>query len=397
MGKRLKVLVLTDINVSNVHLMISEILSKITSWDVKFLNARNPQGIFDDSKWYGYSGYSDVSSTLYNKLWINRIIKIFKLIRKSDVVICTGAVSSLVKLCGKPYIYFCTGSDLDQYSKYGCNIFELYTSKVSITRKAARPIKKYLYRYAIKNANINIIAPYQFADMKLLGYKKLGFFPHPLEDEFLNISLIERLKNSNKIRKEFNCDWILFSPTRHVWRKNLEGESDFKGNDIIIKAFSFYLKQSVSKKTKLFLIEKGVDRDDSKKLVEDLGLNDFVIWLKPMNRKRLLEFYSGAHICFDEFARGCLALCAVEAMACGSPTITYIGPNNPHVPFYSMLPPIINSKDPMEIAKQISLLIESGQARKNLEFQSYEWIRKFCSHNEIRKSFIKMVEKLIGE
>lgn len=395
MDNKVNFLILTDINVSNVHLMLARILNDFSSLNVKFLNARNPRSFFDQSSWYDKAEeIYDLSYSLKSKSLVSKIFKLFSIINKSDIVLCTGVVANLVFLLKKPYIYFCTGSDLDQYTKYGCNIFELHNSITSLFKKLQRPLKKFLYFTAIKKAETTIITSYQYEDLKRIGYKKLGFFPHPLEKEYLDIKLKDREIYSNNIKEEFGCNWIFFSSTRHEWSEYLVNENDYKGNDVIIKAFYFCYKMGL-KGGKLFLIEKGGDVNKSKELIRDLGIEANVIWLKPMNRKRLYEFYCGADVCFDQFSKGCLALCAVEAMSCGAPTITYIGPVNTEVPFYKELPPVFNCKEPEKISEYIMLLFNDEILRKRIEKESYEWVRRNCSYEKIVEAFNSMVNTLL--
>lgn len=392
----INIFILTDINVSNVHRMIADILSHFEDkWKVTFLNVRQPRNFFDDSKWYdSVDNHIDVSQIFYYKKPLTKLRMLINYIKKADVVFCTGAIAGICFILRKPYIYFCTGSDLDQYAQYGCDIFEKI-SNISIKRKIVQPLKKLLYRTAIKKAQITIIAPYQFSDLKTLGYKNMAFFPHPLDLDFIDFNIINRSKYSEKIQQEFNVEWIFFSSTRQVWNTELSKENDYKGNDKVIRAFKYFLDKTHEARSKLFLIDKGADVDMSKDLIHQLELDDYVIWLQPMNRKRLIEFYAGAHVCFDQFSRGCLALCAIESMACGSPTISYIGEQNDLVPFYKDAPPVININDPEQIGIFMSKIIYDEEYRHELEVKSFQWVKNNCSYEKISDSFEEMTNQLL--
>lgn len=394
MEKKIKLLVLTDINVSNVHLMLATILSKYRQWEVSFLNVNSPSNYFDDSAWYGNGPNSiDISNTLQGNR-IFRLIKTKSIIKKFDLVLCTGMVANLVRYSRKPYIYFCSGSDLDQYAQYGCSIFEYNSPDISWISKLKWICKKYLYSKAIKCADITIIVSYQYQLLKKLGYSRLGFFPHPLEDLFLETTLNVKQSISNELKATYDCKWIIFSATRHVWDSVLQNENDYKGNDIIIKTFNLLIKEMGLKKAKLLLINKGPDVSKSKILINEFGIDDHVIWLEPMNRKHLFKFYLGADICFDQFSKGCLALCAIESMACGTPTVSYIGSNNSSVPFYSEIPPVINCNDFRKIAQDILLILNNELLCKNIQEKSYNWVREYCSYHKINDSFIEMAQNI---
>lgn len=396
MSKKIKLLILTDINVSNVHLMIASILNKFEQWDVSFLNIRIPKDYFDDSVWYE-DGHNpvDISYVLDGKNIVSKLVKIKNIIDNFDLIFCTGAIANFMKWSKKPYIYFSFGSDLDQYSQYGCNIFEYISPNAAWLRKIMRPFKKFLYIKAIKNADITIIAPYQAKLLTKIGYNKIGFFPHPLEPIYLNNDLKTKELVSKKIQTEFNCEWIFFSATRHVWNPTLINENDYKGNDIIIRAFNKFVNNNPNNKSKLFFIAKGSDVQKSKSLVNEMNLNDKVVWLPPMNRKRLLEFYFGAHICFDQFSLGCLALCAIESMACGTPTVTYIGDIPEYMPYYQQAPPVFNSKDPDDISLYMEKIIFNPQFRKYIEMECLNWVKDNCSYDKVNNSFLDMMNVIL--
>lgn len=391
-----KLLILTDINVSNLHLMLANIMKKHSTYNVRFLNVRTPKSFFDNSEWYiSEKDEVDISCDFNRQNLFGKIRMAFNTVMESDIVFCTGAVALLARILRRPYIYMCTGSDLDQYSKYGCNIFQLQQAKEKFSKRMLRPVIKFLYRNAIKGSNMTIIAPYQYNDICTLGYKKLAFIPHPLEQEYLATDLDARKKNSEKLQKEYDCTWILFSATRQEWNQSLINENDYKGNDIIIRSFYNFTEKMKISDAKLFLIEKGSSVNESKKLIQKLGLEKYVVWLQPMNRKKLMEFYSGAHICFDQFSQGCLALCAVESLACGSPTVSYIGPLGREAPFYQEDPPVLNSNDPRVIANFIEKIVKDDDYRLAVERKSNEWVKQHCSYGKLVESFDNMINYVI--
>ena len=147
----------------------------------------------------------------------------------------------------------------------------------------------------------------------------------------------------------------------------------------------------------MFCIEKGQDTELSKELICSLGLEDNVIWLQPMNRKKLMEFYAAAHVCFDQFSRGCLALCAVESMACGTTTVTYLGDHSKSVPFYPVLPPVFNSKNPENISEFLIRVLNDESFRKERGIDSYKWVREQCSSNRFNESFKTMVNMVLND
>ena len=263
-SNRIKLLILTDFNVSNVHYMLAQCLQEDHRFEPLFLDFnRNPQ-FHDDFNWFVNKPIDEtfnlsrlfLRDNIVKKLW-----KTIRLIKESNVVFTSGKIANLVSLCHKPYIYFSYGSDLDQYSKYGDCIFGVKgQSNAPLFRRYIKtllinPVIRQLYRTAIRQADTTIIAQYQHKDISELGYKRLGFFPHILEADFWNITLADKKKHKAWIQGKYDCERAMFSSTRHVWDRSYEKESDFKGNNIIIEALKLYLEQAGDKRIKLFLVE----------------------------------------------------------------------------------------------------------------------------------------------
>lgn len=402
----IRLLILTDFNVSNVHYMVAQYLQQDLRFEPLFLDFNRNPDFHDDFNWF--IDRQEKSSFNLSKLFmkdnaVKRLWNTIKLIRKGDIVFTSGKIALLVYLCRKPYIYFSYGSDLDQYSKYGDCTFGVKDSKrISPLRRFLKryiinPIIRQLYRLAIQKADTTIIAQYQHKDISKLGYKRLGFFPHPLETDFRSITLDDKKKNKKWIQDQYDCERILFSSTRHVWDRCYSETTDFKGNNIIIETLSSYLEQTGDKRIKLFLIEKGPDVELSKQLIRERGLEEYIIWLEPMPRKKLIEFYSGADVFFDEFGRGCLALCTVEAMSCGTPTASYIGKRNLHVPFYPKPPYLLNTKDVEEICNYLVKFFSDDTFKQNEEERTFRWIRENCSLIAICDAFFQMSKTITDE
>ena len=51
----------------------------------------------------------------------------------------------------------------------------------------------------------------------------------------------------------------------------------------------------------LVLIEYGPDIDESKALVQKLGINERVIWLEKMGRREIVEIAKGSELILGEF------------------------------------------------------------------------------------------------
>lgn len=125
-------------------------------------------------------------------------------------------------------------------------------------------------------------------------------------------------------------DFVVFSPTRHMWCTNADKLPDFdvnggtKRNDKLIRAFARLVKMGVYKAPQLWMCDYGQDVDASKQLIETLGISQNVIWFPLMDRRELLEYAKQATFIADQFRQTMSATSAGttnEALAIGVPVI----------------------------------------------------------------------------
>ncbi len=94
----------------------------------------------------------------------------------------------------------------------------------------------------------------------------------------------------------------IFSFTRFMWKTPFPpGRSIFenKGNDIMIKGIALFLK-NYDKPLDIHLIEKGLHINESKALIDELGLSHLVTWHKEMPFKELQSYIIQADVVFEQ-------------------------------------------------------------------------------------------------
>jgi glycosyltransferase involved in cell wall biosynthesis len=180
----------------------------------------------------------------------------------------------------------------------------------------------------------------------------------------------ERDEYRRVLKSKLNCDLIFFHPARQSWWLK-SATMNRKGNDKLFRAFAKFVK-STRKKAKLIAIDRGYDLERSKKLVKDIGLEPYIIWMKLMKKLEIPHYYNVADIVFDQFDSGIFDMIAVEAMACGTPVFSYVKPAPP--PPYPEMPPIVNVRSEEEIFQGLCKLVEDEDVRGNLGKKSREWI-----------------------
>ncbi|GEM_PF-4987149 len=404
-SRPIRVAVLTDFNVSNVHYMLAAELRGIPTLRARYLDCGARTQRENDPRWFmtGSTGGHDTPVGMRAYLSMaGRLLFAIPVVLASDIVLTSGWIAVVPRFVHKNYIYWSYGSDLDQYAFRGSSALATKSSgsgAKGLATEAKRTVLRRLYRWAIEAATVTCIVSYQWPKLRQVGYRKVGSMPHILEPEFLSFDIDNKAHYVNELRREFDADWLGFTSTRHVWSQDLKGEVDYKGNDVVLKAFARFLEQCRSErhKKKLVLVERGRDCEKSKALIEQLGISPHVVWLREMPRRDLLNFYAGADVCFDQFSVGCLAASSIEAMACGTPVISYLGESAQRAwfPAYRCAPPVLNLLNPDDIADSMAELYAHPSRARELQRASYEWVQRECSVERRRLSLLKLIESAL--
>lgn len=322
----------------------------------------------------------------YLKRWRN----LLEIVRKQDIIVCSGYAPIWIHWANKPFIFFSYGSDLDQEAVQGWsgmprNNFTLWQRFLHIV------IQKQMV-WALRKASSTVLSPYQINTANRLGLKNLHFLPHMIDTNLFKIMDKEqRIKAKDEMRNKLNCDLILFHPPRQVWLNR--SVADCKGNDKVFKAFAEFVA-IYEKRAKLIVVEKGWDVEASKKLVKELGIEEYVEWIKPVPRTEMYQYYNIADIVLDQFVVGVLTLVSVEAMSCGTPALSYVS-KAPEGMFYKDMPPIINVNSVASILAGICSLADNAYFRESIGNQGRKWVEDNCQPDIAIPYFIKLISEAL--
>jgi hypothetical protein len=153
-------------------------------------------------------------------------------------------------------------------------------------------------------------------------------------------------------------DFVLFSQARQYWCSDLDQLHDFaehgglKRNDKLIRAFARSLANCPFKSPILVLFEFGPDVEASKRLVQDCGIAERVVWAPMMDRKSIMSGLRFASLGADQFRHGWSGTSGgtgSEIMAAGVPLMTNTNgaTTDPSDPFYQA--PIIDVLEEQQI------------------------------------------------
>ena len=324
--------------------------------------------------------------------YLKRWKKLLDLVNEQDIIICSGYAPIWLHWANKPFIFFSYGSDLDQEATQGWS--GVPRNSFTAWEKLLHFVIRKQMVWALKKASAIALSPYQIDIADKLGLKNLHFLPHIIDTNLFKPMDIEQKRIVKfEMYKRLNCDLILFHPPRQVWIDR--SITDCKGNDKVFKAFAKFLAV-YPKKAKLIVVEKGWDADASKGLVRDLGIQESVVWIKPVPKAEMYQYYNIADIVLDQFVVGVLTLVAVEAMSCGTPALSYVA-KAPDGMFYKDMPPIINVNTVESLYASIVSLADNKNFRKATGKQGRQWVENNCQPDIAIPQYIDLINEVMGK
>lgn len=216
--------------------------------------------------------------------------------------------------------------------------------------------------------------------------QKLGLEPfspmiHPLDLEPFRTEENEAV---SALRQKYNAEILLFCPIRHDW--------EIKGVDKCIKSLPLIIKQ-VDKRVKLVLCAWGKEIDRSKKLIKALGVEDNVIWVRPLPKIPLARHIKAADVVLDQMALPHFGGTAPQSLAAGTPVIMSYRPESTAWMFAKPAP-ILAAFTPEQIADCAIKALEKEWLH-NFKIIAKEWVDAYHSPEFLLNSHVKVYRDIL--
>ena len=281
------------------------------------------------------------------------------------------------------------GKKLNLYIPYGSDL-------VYFSFPAKLPLKIRLYRFLTGKRPVDPaarIGKYEFDGINGVDYivtENAYFVDEILNEHFPNVKRVnitipmvynifknstvqEHQLSGNEHVVEFlqktKGKKIFFSHMRHRW---VVGTTEYlKGNDKIIHAFAEYCK--LYKDTILVLFNYGPDAEASHKLIDELGLTEYVLWMPVMDRKYIMYMLKHADLCIGEIKDSFITYgVALEAIVMQTP-LAHNYKEGAKVSGYDTLYDAFNVTNTEEI-KQVMIRVHNNDFDKEaMVSASYKW------------------------
>lgn len=226
---------------------------------------------------------------------------------------------------------------------------------------------------------------------KKLELEKYCFIPHPVNENITVEDDCKRLRED--LCAELNTDFIVFHPARQHWDERRHPDWE-KGNDFFIKGLAKFIDE-INPRASAVFVEWGSKVNESKKLIEDLGISSRVKWIKPIPNIKMIKYIKAADILADQFYLGAFGSTIPKALLHGIPSLIYIN-EDLHKWCFNETPPVMNVQTPEEIFIAMKKLYESSEFRKKVIQKGSEWYIKYHSNKVIVNTMVRIFSSVIG-
>ena len=329
------------------------------------LDANNARNTWTPPNWIHYVDFMNKISWKKNIITkIKSRFDVIKLMREYDIVEAHVPFSIYCQFSGVPYAAYDAG--WIRYFPY---------SKKLRSKLAKRGYSK------AKKIIITNPDTFEISDsLPYLDQNKIFFSPFAIDPDKY------KPMNARELRAKYarEDEVLLFSPARQIWKE--------KGNDKMIRAFARFAKEVP--KSKFIMVGWSIDEENSKNLVNALGIRDRIVWIPPVPKGVLIQYYNAADIVLDQFVLGSWGTSTPEAMACEKPVLMFYKKNY-IMRAFGEEPPILNSYSEDEIYSNLIKIARNREFAVELGKNNREWIIKTHSSRVVALRHLEILQKVV--
>ena len=293
-------------------------------------------------------------------------------LRQYDLIFSFAMLSIYSSFAGTPYVACANGSDLRELARQS-------TPRGRLMRRAYRKAD----RVVLWNTDHIGVA-------RELGLTQARFYPFAVDTERFS-PLCTTNPAIDAIREKAGRRMLIFHPTHLDWTYR-EKDRWTKGNDRLLRAFARFVSEGHA--AFLVLLDRGPDREPTRRLIAELGIQEHTQMLPEINRAELPLWFSAADLVVDQFVAGSFGTIAIEAMACGTPLVTYMDEEYARLG-YGDTPPVLNSRVEEEIYQRL-LDAEDTARRREMGERSRQWALQHHSWERVVDDLIEQFKEVVA-
>jgi hypothetical protein len=286
-----------------------------------------------------------------------------------------------------PYLCYKANRQLDIFVPHGTDMFRYPFPMESIFSKIGlgNAILGYGQKKGIKK-NVNVLMMERTNDQNESYLNRLKvnarfehlahFIPLVYRPQYQELAAIEYRNRSvpAKILKNIKDRGgkIVFHHCSHQW-KNPSHDLFNKRSDQVIRGFDQYIKSNPDCELYLVMVERGVDVDESKKLITTLEIEHRVVWLNIMPRRDIMACLSYADIGVGELGHSFLFYSVVTEFICSNIPLIHHCDQDYYKSEYSDLYPMHSAHDADGVYDGIKKYLDNYMEAKQLAAKGLDW------------------------
>lgn len=295
---------------------------------------------------------------------------------------------------------------LDIFIPYGDDLYSLpFLKIVHPARMAAYVATGYYQRKGIRETPYIIFdragAGFEkvFTKLKYKGQRIISAAPSIYHKEYEQDKMREASRKSplaaqmQQLRSE--NELIILQYVRQVW-KPIRDKWSLKGNDLLIKGYAEFLKKYPAVTSKLVLFEYGVQVNETKELIRELGIENQVVWLPKMSRKDLMHFISISDVVVGELHHSWLTYCVVFETLCLGKPLLHKRNDEEFKDAYPDLYPMLHAFSAETVLDGLSQLVDNKEAVQKIADESHKWFLDFCVNRPMQE-IIRIIKLKMDE
>jgi len=223
--------------------------------------------------------------------------------------------------------------------------------------------------------------------LKLADYR---FMPHPINE---NVPIdAEAVASHQELRDRLGADFVAFHPSRQHWdaERNPNWE---KANDIFLEGFARFVKTTRPRAVAV-LIEWGQKVEQSKALINRLGIADRIAWVPPQNAAGMATYIKSSDVLADQFFLGAWGSTMPRALYFGTPAMLYVNEST-HRWCFPEMPPVVNTRTSEEVYAGLCRLLDESY-RTDLTTRGRAWYDTYHSNRVIAEGFIGAMRDVLA-
>jgi glycosyltransferase involved in cell wall biosynthesis len=323
---------------------------------------------------------------------------ITKALADFDLVVASGVGPVFAQHAGRPWCFYVTGGDLT-VKPFPLTFWRWYPTW---SQRAGQVVAGAHQRRAVRRADQLLLQP--FAPMvdaaDRLGIaadrRSPGYFPLPVDTE--------RFSPDGPVDGvAADATFVVFHPSRLVLDDSprMRRTGQWKGNDVLIRGFADLVRARVTARPRLVLIDQPVsrDREQVRRLVAELRIEDEVVWIVPPRGEHLTQpemaaLYRRADIVCGEFGIGWFGYVVLEGAASGRAVLSHVD----QAVMSQMYPwhPIIDASTPGEVCRRLTELARSPGLAREAGERGRAWIEAFHAPAAVATTYRDELARIVS-